>query len=146
RRFKNEYRDYQQQEERRLAYVAFTRARSDLLLSGAHWAGQVKPRQASAYLRDAIDVLGLAPIDGVDPEDNPYDGPGMTRSWPMDPLGDRRPRVAAAEQEARAALDRPERPAPTEQLARLLVERAERQQGAPAEVPTRVPASRFKDW
>lgn len=146
RRFKNEYRDYQQQEERRLAYVAFTRARSDLLLSGAHWAGQVKPRQASAYLRDAIDVLGLDPIDGVDPEDNPYDGPGMTRSWPMDPLGDRRPRVAAAEQEARAALDRPEWPAPTEQLARLLVERAERQQGAPAEVPTRVPASRFKDW
>lgn len=146
RRFKNEYRDYQQQEERRLAYVAFTRARSDLLLSGAHWAGQVKPRQASPYLLDALDVLGLDPIEGVEPDDNPYDGPGMTRSWPMDPLGDRRPRVAAAAQEARAALARPERPEPTEQLKRLLAERAERQQGAAAEVPTRVPASRFKDW
>ncbi|MGX1793821.1 UvrD-helicase domain-containing protein [Microbacterium sp. NPDC055312] len=146
RRFKNEYRDYQQQEERRLAYVAFTRARSDLLLSGAHWAGQVKPRQASPYLLDAIDVLGLDPIAGVDPDDNPYDGPGMTRSWPMDALGDRRPRVAAAEREARAALADPTLPEPTEQLRRLLVERAARQQGAPAEVPTRVPASRFKDW
>ncbi|MGW9628478.1 UvrD-helicase domain-containing protein [Microbacterium sp. NPDC055521] len=146
RRFKNEYRDYQQQEERRLAYVAFTRARSDLLLSGAHWAGQVKPRQASPYLLDAIDVLGLDPITDVDPDDNPYDGPGMTRSWPMDALGDRRPRVAAAEHEARAALADPVRPEPTEQLRRLLVERAARQRGAPAEVPTRVPASRFKDW
>ena len=145
RRFKNEYRDYQQQEERRLAYVAFTRARSDLLLSGAHWAGQVRPRQASPYLREAIDVLGLDPIGEVDPDENPYDGPGMTRSWPMDPLGDRRLRVAAAEQDARAALAVPA-PEPTAQLQRLLAERAERQQGVVGEAPTRVPASRFKDW
>ncbi|MEJ6555215.1 ATP-dependent DNA helicase [Microbacterium esteraromaticum] len=145
RRFKNEYRDYQQQEERRLAYVAFTRARSDLLLSGAHWAGQVRPRQASPYLREAIEVLGLEPIGEVDPDENPYDGPGMTRSWPMDPLGDRRRRVTSAEQDARAALAGPA-PAPTAQLQRLLAERAERQQGVVGEAPTRVPASRFKDW
>src|SRR5690606_21166606 len=71
--FTKEYLDYEQQEARRLAYVAVTRARSDLLLPGASWAGLVKPRQASAYLLDAIDVLGLDPIDGVVPEDNPYD-------------------------------------------------------------------------
>lgn len=146
RRFKNEYRDYQQQEERRLAYVAFTRARGDLLLSGAHWAGQIRPRQASPYLREAVDVLELEPIGDVDSDENPYDGPGMTRSWPMDALGDRRPRVTSAEQEARTALGLPEAPEPTAQLRRLLSERAERQQGVIGEAPTRVPASRFKDW
>jgi len=146
RRFKNEYRDYQQQEERRLAYVAFTRARSDLLLSGAHWAGQTRPRAASPYLLEAIDVLGLDQIGGVDPDDNPYAGPGLTRSWPMDALGDRRPRVTAAEQHARAALAAPSAPEATPQLRRLLAERAERQQGLIGDAPTRVPASRFKDW
>ncbi|MGF2948530.1 UvrD-helicase domain-containing protein [Microbacterium alcoholitolerans] len=146
RRFKNAYRDYQQQEERRLAYVAVTRARQDLLLTGAHWAGQVKPRVPSPYLRDAIDVLGLDEIGAVDPDENPYDGPGMTRSWPMDALGDRRARVGAAEQAARAAFAADEAPTPTAQLERLLAERAERLRGATGDAPTRVPASRFKDW
>ena len=145
RRFKNEYRDYQQQEERRLAYVAVTRARSDLLLTGAHWAGQAKPRKPSPYLLEAIDVLGLDPIGDVDPDDNPYAGPGLTKSWPLDPLGDRRQRVSTAEQLARAAHD--SAPAtPTPQLERLLAERAERLQGTGGDAPTRVPASRFKDW
>ena len=145
RRFKNEYRDYQQQEERRLAYVAVTRARQDLLLSGAHWAGQTRPRKASPYLRDAIDVLGLDPIGDVDPEDNPYEGPGMTAAWPLDPLGGRRARVTEAAGLVRAAMDG-EAPEPTPQLERLLAERAERLSGTGGDAPTRVPASRFKDW
>ena len=145
RRFKNEYRDYQQQEERRLAYVAVTRARQDLLLSGAHWAGQTRPRKASPYLRDAIDVLGLDPIGVVDPDDNPYEGPGMTAAWPLDPLGGRGGRVTEAAGLVRAAMDG-EAPEPTVQLERLLAERAERLRGAGGDAPTRVPASRFKDW
>ena len=145
RRFKNEYRDYQQQEERRLAYVAVTRARQDLLLSGAHWAGQTRPRKASPYLRDAIDVLGLDPIGDVDPDDNPYEGPGMTAAWPLDPLGGRRGRVTEAAGLVRAAMDG-EAPEPSVQLERLLAERAERLRGAGGDAPTRVPASRFKDW
>ncbi|WP_442928236.1 UvrD-helicase domain-containing protein [Microbacterium sp. USHLN186] len=145
RRFKNEYREHQQQEERRLAYVAITRARRDLLLSGAHWAGQSRPRTASPYLLDALDVLGLDPIAGVDPEQNPYEGPGMTRAWPLDPLGDRRQRVLGAAAVARAALDAPPA-APSAQLQRLLAERAQRQRGIVGDAPTRVPASRFKDW
>ncbi len=144
KRFKDAYRDYQQQEERRLAYVAVTRARTDLLLTGAHWAGQKSPRTPSPYLLEAMEVLGLDPIAAVDPDENPYDGPGATLSWPLDPLGARRPLVqaaAAAVEEASTGS-----PAPSDEVARLLAERAERLRGAGVVLPTRVPASRFKDY
>nr|WP_243842007.1 ATP-dependent DNA helicase [Microbacterium hydrocarbonoxydans] len=142
--FKAAYRDYQQQEERRLAYVAVTRARTDLLLSGAHWAGQKKPRDPSPYLLEAMEVLGADPIDPVDPEENPYDGPGATLTWPLDPLGARRGLVEAAADAVRAAAST--NPQPTEELSRLLAERAARLRGTDAAPPTRVPASRFKDY
>ncbi|WP_223586715.1 ATP-dependent DNA helicase [Microbacterium sp. OVT16B] len=142
--FKAAYRDYQQQEERRLAYVAVTRARTDLLLTGAHWAGQKKPRDPSPYLLEAMQVLGTDPIEPVDPEDNPYDGPGATLTWPLDPLGARRPVVEAASTAVHAAAGSD--PEPTPELARLLAERAARLRGTDAAPPTRVPASKFKDY
>ncbi|MFS0852568.1 UvrD-helicase domain-containing protein [Microbacterium sp. 179-I 3D4 NHS] len=146
RRFKDAYRAYQQQEERRLAYVAITRARTHLLLSGAHWAGQKAPRTPSPFLLDALVVLGLDPIEPVDPDENPYDGPGATLWWPLDPLGARRGPVEAAAAAVRQAAERAEEPVPTEELARLLAERAARLRGVDAQAPTRVPASRFKDY
>lgn len=145
-RFKGAYRDYQQQEERRLAYVAFTRARTDLLLSGSHWAGQKKPRSASPYLVEAMEQLGLDPIAPVDEDENPYDGPGETLTWPLDPLGGRRAVVTAAAEAVRTIAAATEPPAPSPELARLLAERAARQRGTDAAAPTRVPASRFKDY
>ncbi|MEV8250781.1 ATP-dependent DNA helicase [Microbacterium sp. NPDC076768] len=145
KRFKDAYRAYQQQEERRLAYVAVTRARTDLLLSGAHWAGQKSPRTPSPFLLEAIEVLGLDPIESVDADENPYDGPGATLRWPLDPLGARRERVerSAADVHEAAAAGPIE---PSIEVVRLLAERAARQRGADAEAPTRVPASRFKDY
>jgi DNA helicase-2/ATP-dependent DNA helicase PcrA len=145
KRFKDAYRTYQQQEERRLAYVAVTRARTDLLLSGAHWAGQKAPRTPSPYLAEAIEVRGLDPIETVDPDENPYDGPGATLRWPLDPLGARRGVVAAAAAVVGEAT-RSGTAEPSIELTRLLAERAARQRGTDAEAPTRVPASRFKDY
>ncbi|MEV4735713.1 MULTISPECIES: ATP-dependent DNA helicase [unclassified Microbacterium] len=142
--FKDSYREYQQEEERRLAYVAVTRARSDLLLTGAHWAGQKQPKAPSPYLLEAIEASGARPIPEVDPEDNPYDGPGATLTWPLDPLGARRPIVEAAARAVREAGDRTAEPTP--ELTRLLAERAARLRGTDAPPPTRVPASRFKDY
>ena len=146
KRFKDDYRQYQQQEERRLAYVAVTRARTDLLLSGAHWAGQKSPRMPSPYLVEAMEVLGLDAIEPVDPDENPYDGPGSTLSWPLDPLGGRRAAVTAAAEAVRSAATRANALEPSPELTRLLAERAARLRGADAVAPTRVPASRFKDY
>ncbi|WP_200903792.1 ATP-dependent DNA helicase [Microbacterium sp. GCS4] len=142
--FKDSYREYQQEEERRLAYVAVTRARTDLLLTGAHWAGQKQPKAPSPYLLEAIEASGARPIPEVDPEDNPYDGPGATLTWPIDPLGARRPIVEAAARAVREAGDGTAEPTP--ELTRLLAERAARLRGTDAPPPTRVPASRFKDY
>ncbi|MFA4895738.1 UvrD-helicase domain-containing protein [Microbacterium sp.] len=141
--FKDAYRDYQQQEERRLAYVAITRARTDLLLTGAHWAGQKSPREASPYLREAIEALGLEAIAAVDDDENPYAGEGKTSVWPLDPLGGRRAVVESAAARVRAVEGEP---VASVQLGRLLAERAERQRGIRAEPPARVPASKFKDY
>ncbi|GAB6858548.1 ATP-dependent DNA helicase [Microbacterium xylanilyticum] len=146
RRFKDEYREYQRAEERRLAYVAVTRARTDLLLTGSHWSGQKNMRKPSPYLLEAIDELGLDPVPAPASEDNPYEGTARTSVWPMDPLGGRRARVAAAADEVRRAMADPRPAEPTEELARLLAERAARQRGTVADAPTRVPASRFKDY
>lgn len=145
KRFKDAYRAYQQQEERRLAYVAVTRARTDLLLSGAHWAGQKAPRTPSPFLVEALEVCGLDPIDAVDSAENPYRGPGLTLRWPLDPLGARRAVVSAAATTVDEAI-RAGNAQPTLELTRLLAERTARQRGADAAAPTRVPASRFKDY
>jgi DNA helicase-2/ATP-dependent DNA helicase PcrA len=64
----------------------------------------------------------------------------------MDPLGARRAAVTTAADAVRAALEQQPDPVPTEELSRLLVERAARQNGLVADAPTRVPASRFKDY
>lgn len=146
RRFKDDYRDYQRAEERRLAYVAVTRARTDLLLTGSHWSGQKNMRKPSPYLLEAIEELGLDALPAATSEDNPYEGTARTSVWPMDPLGGRRPRVTAAAEEVRRAMADPQPAMPTEELSRLLAERAARQRGTLADAPTRVPASRFKDY
>ncbi|MGO2745810.1 ATP-dependent helicase [Microbacterium sp.] len=143
--FKNAYRDYQQQEERRLAYVAVTRARTDLLLTGAHWAGQKKPRKPGPYLLEAFDVIGASPVGAIDEDENPYEGEGKTSIWPLDPLGSRRAKVEAAAEAVNEAFAQ-DAAEPSDLLRRLLAERAERQRGITAGAPTRVPASRFKDY
>ncbi|WP_082043542.1 ATP-dependent helicase [Mobilicoccus massiliensis] len=47
------------EEERRLAYVAFTRARHRLLLSASVWLDGEKPRVTSRFLTELLEVPGL---------------------------------------------------------------------------------------
>ena len=97
------------EEERRLLYVALTRAERTLLVSGHHWgAAGSKPRSPSEFLseiRDAqgcvVDQWACAPGDG---EPNPLDTAPRQVSWPVDPLGSRRDAVAEGAQLVRDAL------------------------------------------
>lgn len=146
-------------EYRRLAYVAITRTRRDLLLSGSWWGGQKKPRTPSVYLQELADrgllpgELPEAPADETDPRSDRAE----QQSWPRDPLGARRPRVEAAAQavdEARAALASGGADAGglideadwAQDLALLLAEQeAATIREVPA-IPDRIPASGFKHW
>lgn len=137
--------EHQEREERRLAYVAVTRARSDLLLTGSHWAGQQRARTPSRYLREMIEALDLATIDEEAPEENPYlDKGGRLVAWPLDPLGARRGAVESAADAVERAAEGEVRP--DEILERLLAEQERRRTGLTVKPPARIPASRFKDY
>lgn len=138
-------RAYKNDEERRLAYVAVTRARANLLLSGSSWAGQSTPRDPSTFLVEILEELGREPVTAVDKKDpgqNPYEGEKATLEWPLDALGERRDRVETAARLVRGA----EPAAPDPELARLLAERDDARRARDSAVPTRVPASKFKDY
>ncbi|MCU1549509.1 MAG: ATP-dependent helicase [Glaciihabitans sp.] len=134
-------------EERRLFYVAVTRARHSLLLSGSFWATQSKPRSPSIFLKEladdgVIDALPAAPQNA----DNP-NGDDIERFvWPMDPLGSRRAAIEWAAAEVRAAA--PQIVGPWKDELTLLVDerRARLDSNVRAALPSRVPASRFKDF
>lgn len=145
--FKADNRAHQEREERRLAYVAVTRARRDLLLTGSRWGGQRDARQPSVYLNEIVERVGLEPIEAGEDDVNPYEGrAGQTLRWPLDPLGARGDRVRAAAADVDRAISRADRPAPSPELHRLLRERAARARPVLYEAPPRVAASRFKDF
>jgi DNA helicase-2/ATP-dependent DNA helicase PcrA len=134
-------------EERRLAYVAVTRARHQLLLSGSFWATQTKARTPSIFLSELESAELVPPLPGApESEANPLAGELDFVHWPQDPLGSRRPAVEWAAEAVRSA-----EPALAGRWARelelLLAERERRLSGGGSVlVPIRVSASRFKDY
>ncbi|MBO0983670.1 ATP-dependent DNA helicase [Rathayibacter sp. SD072] len=139
-------RERNEAEERRLAYVAVTRARHHLLLSGSWWAGQSKPRGPGVFLRDLAEA-GTLPELPVEPAnlENPLERAPRTFRWPHDPLGSRGERVRAAAGRVRLA-EPALLGARGEDVRLLLAERAVRLAGGErVELPVRIPASRFKD-
>lgn len=154
RAFADENRRRHADEERRLAYVALTRTRSELLLSGSWWSSQKSPREPSPFLYELSRAGLLRP--GVLPtapeaDENPRAGHTARQVWPLDPLGERRDPVHAAADAVRAAAERPSGagigPRLADELRFLLEDRRRRFDGpeTPA-IPARVPASRFKDY
>jgi DNA helicase-2/ATP-dependent DNA helicase PcrA len=131
-------------EDRRLAYVAVTRARDHLLLTGASWSGTKRPRQRSAFLDEIADALGVELSDD-DPGEDPYLGERRLLHWPIDPLGARRDAVHRAASLVEASLSE-ERVEPDRDVALLLAERDQRSRPAAAAAPTRIAASRYKEF
>ncbi|PZU49625.1 MAG: ATP-dependent DNA helicase [Microbacterium sp.] len=144
-RFKGALKDRHLDEERRLAYVAVTRAREHLLLTGSAWSGTKAPRAPSVVLTEIADALSLPLEVPADLGDDPYLDASRLLSWPIDPLGARRGAVSAAVARVRAAQAAAPAP-PTRELELLLAERAERASGAATHAPTRIPASHYKDF
>jgi len=83
-------------EERRLAYVAFTRARHHMLLSAPIWSTTKTPRVTSPFLNEALALGGSGaavdirvgawadmPIDGT--EENPLAATEDAAPWPAEP-------------------------------------------------------------
>ncbi|MFC5380633.1 UvrD-helicase domain-containing protein [Aquipuribacter nitratireducens] len=92
-------------EERRLAYVAVTRPRRALLLTGARWGTGTRPRPPSPFLTEARDVAGGSPRwvdDALDRPEPPETGGGQGAAWPADAPAVRE-RLARAAAEVRAA-------------------------------------------
>ncbi len=167
KRFKAELAERHQAEERRLAYVAVTRARSALLMSGSFWSGQSKPRPPSPFLAELVEA-GVLPAlpESSEHEDNPLADNGRVEPWPLDPLGERRAAVQAAAiavaeagraesgraesghaESGRTAVNTAGSSRWERDIDLLLAERAARRRTAhQIELPTRIPASRFKDF
>ncbi len=140
-------------EERRLAYVALTRARHRLLLTGSWWGDGKKPRPPSTFLLELaeaglVDVRGWA--DEPAPDDaNPATGEAATAVWPADPFAvedgpGRRPAVEQAAAWVRAAAGRPRAgESRWEVLARTLLEEqhAARASTGAVDLPSHLSAS-----
>ncbi len=139
-------------EERRLAYVAVTRARTDLLLTAHVWGTASTPRITSRFL-DEVQVSGLVaaagpwadlpPLDDPKPQ-NPRTAQEVSVAWPT---LDHRERRAALLAPARAvsdaladavaagpAVDPPAAGRWDGEIRMLLDERARRRSGAPVDV------------
>src|SRR5690349_2104517 len=98
------WRQHDEREERRLAYVAVTRPRRLLLASGYWWGEGVKrPRGPSVFLDEiratcdagagVVDVWTAEPAPDAT---NPSAEVVLSAEWPFDPLGLRRPAMTAA--------------------------------------------------
>jgi DNA helicase-2/ATP-dependent DNA helicase PcrA len=150
---KQQGREIELQEERRLAYVAVTRSRHVLLCSGYRWGDGVSAREPSPFLRQVAEVPGVVVDHWVD---EPGEAPDATVDppvWPHDVLGRHRGAVESGAALVRAALDAPEvsPPAPVAGSARaaewarevdlLLAERAAARRRPAVPPPTHLSAS-----
>ncbi len=79
--------EHQLAEERRLAYVAFTRARRELYLTASWWQTGSRPRALSPFLLELVEA-GVVAADGWSappgPDDtNPLEDLEVTGTWPV---------------------------------------------------------------
>lgn len=93
-------------EERRLAYVAATRARTSLLLSGSWFRDGHTVLPPSRFLAEPRHAGALAELSWAERPEEGAENPGAVAEpvgWPVDPLGERRAVVEEAAEAVREA-------------------------------------------
>ncbi len=142
--FQERNRQRQLAEERRLAYVAVTRAKLALHITASHYkAGNKKPREISEFLLELLDT-GLVKLVNHIPEvleSNPLDGRREQAIWPFDPLGAKRHQLEQAAKHVAEAT--PSGFKEFTELALLLEERERGNWLAAPELPRRLSASKL---
>jgi DNA helicase-2/ATP-dependent DNA helicase PcrA len=154
-----EARELDMAEERRLAYVATTRARAELLCHGYRWGSGRRPLNPSPFLLEVAARPGVAvDVWTDDPGDMPMAGADAP-SWPTDPLGRHRAALESGAALVRDALAKePDSPAEASDppvnggtaatwrrdVELLLAERsAERDRGTRVTLPTHLSATQL---
>ncbi|MSZ53508.1 MAG: AAA family ATPase, partial [Actinobacteria bacterium] len=92
--FKADNKEHQLREEFRLIYVAITRTREALLLSGSYWkpanAGSRKPSRFMTELAE-----GIYQFPDLNSAENPLDLSPREKIWPLEPIGETHAKVVA---------------------------------------------------
>lgn len=154
--FKDQSRAHKLREELRLMYVAVTRPRQSLLLTGSYWKPGLKnPKAPSSYLVAAAKNLEIE-LATNETDVNPLELTSETKSWPLEPLGHRFEQVIArskqaveqaVEQVAAGSLALTTQVKLESDISLLLGEQEDRfTKSREVELPVRIPASRFKDY
>ena len=161
-RFKDDVKEYKFREERRLAYVAVTRAKKSLMVSASVYKGtNKKPSNPSPYLLElatslepSLTIVGGSgnpdsPLPELAPlESNPDTSANLTIEWPMDPLGpNHRQKLEKARELVEGEVEKPNAAKVDEEIDLLLADQEESVTRArQAKLPVRIPASRFKEF
>jgi DNA helicase-2/ATP-dependent DNA helicase PcrA len=159
--FKEEMRLHLYNEELRLMYVAVTRPKQNLLLTGSYWKpGNKNSRKPSSFIISACELLKRE-ISALHSDINPIEVSQQIQVWPLDPLGERhRIDLERSAKQTRTAMDlinSSDRVARIEAIIAgdkihqdidlLLAERDEELSAKDAvRLPVRIPASSFKDF
>jgi DNA helicase-2/ATP-dependent DNA helicase PcrA len=153
--FKADNREHQLREEYRLIYVAITRAKKELLLTGSYWKpGNLQPRKPSRFLEQiAAEEFEFSELES---EVNPLDLAPKTKSWPLEPVGEKQALVLAESanqvRQASSKLSRINKEDLSgslihEEIDLLLKEQDDRIANLSVVLlPVRIPASRFKEF
>jgi DNA helicase II / ATP-dependent DNA helicase PcrA len=153
-KFRADNREHQLREEYRLIYVAITRTKQALLLTGSYWKpGNLGSRKPSRFLEQLAGEGFEFPE--ISSQANPLDLDPKTASWPLDPVGEQHASslkeaadkvTHATEQLANSSVDS-KRSSIQEEIDLLLKEQDDRlARLAVVDLPVRIPASRFKEF
>jgi DNA helicase II / ATP-dependent DNA helicase PcrA len=153
--FKADNKEHQLREEFRLIYVAITRTREALLLTGSYWkpanAGSRKPSRFMTELAE-----GVYQFPDLNSAVNPLDLSPREKTWPLEPIGETHAKVvsdsALQVEQATAKLSRINAEDLNthtihQEIDLLLKEQDDRlQRLSKVDLPVRIPASKFKEF